>query len=279
MSPQAAHVWAPPPPEQARPLWQVNAVAPDAPPAPVLAGSQQGWLAAPQSLVHIETPPSPPLLQPRLAPQAAAPKPPLQHGSPAPPHFSQALFPAPPAFWTQPRSVWHWPWPAQQGWPLPPHVSHIPPVVVVVPGPPPAPVVVVVAPTQAEPDWQMAPTQHAAPFAPQFMHVLLFPEPAQARPVLHDAVPPQQDWPSPPQAVHMPVAPTPASPPKSQASPVPQLVPPKPQQACPLAPHASHIPFVQRAPEAVHAMVENPPLPGPPPAPLPPPAPVAPQQI
>ena len=106
MSPQAAHVCAPNPPEQARPLWHVNAVMPEAPPAPVLAGSQQGWLAAPQSLVHIETPPSAPLLQPRLAPHAAVPMP-LQQGSPAPPHFSQALCPAPPAFWTQPRSVWH----------------------------------------------------------------------------------------------------------------------------------------------------------------------------
>jgi len=150
-------------------------------------------------------------------------------------------------------------------------------VVVVVPGPPPAPVVVVVAPTQAEPDWQTAPTQQAAPFAPQFMHVRLAPEPAQARPELHEVLPPQQGWPSPPQAVHMP-APAPASAPVAQASPVPQLPLPKPQQACPLVPHASHIPLVQRAPEAVHVMIENPPPPAPP-APVPPPAPVEPQQI
>jgi len=111
MSPQAAQVWAAPnPPEQASPLSQVSAVAPEPPPAPELAGSQQGWPEAPQALVHIETPPSPPLLQPRLAPHAAAP-PPLQQGSPEPPHFSQALCPAPPAFCTQPRSVWHCPWP------------------------------------------------------------------------------------------------------------------------------------------------------------------------
>ena len=148
------------------------------------------------------------------------------------------------------------------------------------PGPPPAPVVVVVAPTQAEPDWQTAPTQQAAPLAPQFMQVRLPPDPAHARPELHEVAPPQQGCPSPPQAVHM-LEPAPPSAPAvvAQASPVPQLPLPKPQHACPLVPHASHIPFVQRAPEAVHVMIENPPPPGPPPAPLPPPAPVEPQQI
>ena len=102
--------------------------------------------------------------------------------------------------------------------------------------------VVVVAPTQAEPDWQTAPTQQAEPFAPQFMHVLLAPEPAQARPELHEVAPPQQGCPSPPQAVHIPAPFAPPSATAAQASPVAQLWP---QQACPLVPHAAHIPFVQ----------------------------------
>jgi len=164
-------------------------VKPEPPPAPLLVGSQQGCPAVPHELVHIDTPPSPPLLHPRPAPQAI---PPLQHGSPASPHFKQELSPAPPPLRTQPRPLWQDDCPPQQGWPVPPQVSHMPPLVVVVPGPPPAPVVVVVAPTQAEPDWQTPPVQQAAPFAPQFMQVLLVPEPpAQARPVLHEVVPPQ----------------------------------------------------------------------------------------
>jgi len=69
----------------------------------------------------------------------------------------------------------------------------------------------------------------------------------------------------------------PPSPLNSQARPAPQLLP---QQACPLPPHAAHIPPLQRLDDAVHVIVA--PAPGnpvPPPAPLPPPAPVAPQQI
>jgi hypothetical protein len=96
--------------------------------------------------VHIDTAPAAPALHPRDGPHAGVPKP-LQQGSPLPPHFAQALCPAPPAFCTQPRSFWHWVCPAQQGCPLPPQVSQVPPVVV--PGPPPAPEVV--APTHAEP--------------------------------------------------------------------------------------------------------------------------------
>jgi hypothetical protein len=74
----------------------------------------------------------------------------------------------------------------------------------------------------------------------------------------------------------MPVAFAPAPPPlKLQPSPVPQLFP---QQACPLAPQASHMPLAQRLPEAVQDMLENPPPPGAP-APPAPPAPLAPQQL
>jgi len=143
-------------------------------------------------------------------------------------------------------------------------------------------VVVVVAPTHAEPDWQTAPTQQAAPLAPQFMHILPAPVPAQASPVLHEvAPPPQHGCPSPPQAVHMPVAVMPPSAVVWQVSPVPQLLP---QQAWPLAPHASHIPLAQWVAEAVHVIVLKPPPgnPEPPPAPplpLAPPAAVVPQQI
>lgn len=62
---------------QARPVWQVSDEKPEPPPAPLLAGSQQGWPAAPHEAVHVETPPSPPLLQPSPAPHAV---PPVQHG-------------------------------------------------------------------------------------------------------------------------------------------------------------------------------------------------------
>ena len=85
---------------------------PALPPAPLLLGSQQGCPAAPHELVHIETPPSPPLLQPSPAPQAIAP---VQQGSPASPHLRQELSPAPPPFRTHPRPLWHDDWPPQHG--------------------------------------------------------------------------------------------------------------------------------------------------------------------
>jgi len=101
-SPQAAHICAAPFPVQARPLPQVSAVEPEPPPAPLLVGSQQGCPAMPHEAVHIETPPSAPLLQPRPGPQAV---PPLQQGSPAWPHFRQAFCPVPAPFRTQPRPL------------------------------------------------------------------------------------------------------------------------------------------------------------------------------
>jgi len=106
ISPHVAQVAVAPKPEQTRLPVQVSAVAPVAPPAPLLAGSQQGWPTPPQSLVHDETPPSPGLEQPSEGPQAAVPKP-LQQASPASPHFMHWLCPEPPAFWTQPRSLSH----------------------------------------------------------------------------------------------------------------------------------------------------------------------------
>ena len=101
---------------------QVAAAVPEAPPAPAAAW-QHGCPSAPQALVHIATPPSPPPPQPSPAPHAVMP--PLQHGSPEAPHFMQAFTPIEPVD-TQPRPLSHWlaPNPPQQGSPEAPHFMH-----------------------------------------------------------------------------------------------------------------------------------------------------------
>jgi hypothetical protein len=143
------------------------------------------------------------------------------------------------------------------------------------------PLLALVMPTQAAPGWQFPPAQHSDPEAPQFMHIVVLPPvTAQPRPVEH-TWPVQQGSPLPPQAVHI-LPDAPPAPEVSHASPEPHAAFPE-QQACPLAPHATHEPPVHRVLEAVH-VVGAPAPPDRPPAPAPPspPAPVVasvPQQI
>ncbi len=137
----------------------------------------------------------------------------------------------------------------QQGWPLPPQVWQVP---ALAPDVPPAPGV---APPQASSDdWQPPPGQQAAPWAPQFRHIVVFPVAAQPRPVLHGVMPSQQIIPSAPHGEHVPGSWLLETLPRSQDSPPSQLVEPK-QHDCPLAPHATHISFTQLVLDAVHAGV------------------------
>jgi len=205
--------------------------------------------------------------QPRPVSQEFAPPP--QHGSPTPPHFIQALAPIEPVD-TQPRPLWHCDWPPQQGCPLPPQVSHIPGVAAVI-APEAPPLLAIVLPVHTPPAWHPPPAQHSVPVAPQFVHMVMLPVmTAHPRPVEQDR-PLQQGCPLPPQVSHIPADPVPPPAPVVwQASPEPQLEPPL-QQSCPLAPQAAHMPIEHRAPDAVHVVGPPPPPPARPPAPPAPP--------
>jgi len=187
---------------------------------------QHGSPAAPH-FIQALGPIAPDETQPRPLSHDEAPNPPPQHGSPAAPHFMHALA-APEE--TQPRPLSHCDWPWQHACPLPPQVSHIPGVAGV--GVPEAPPLLpVVMPTQAPPGWQAPPAQHSVPAAPQLVHMVTLPDmTAQPRPV-EQVRPLQHGCPLPPQVSHIPTLPAPASAPAVwQASPAPQLLLPPPQQ-------------------------------------------------
>jgi len=258
---------------QVRPLWHR------------LAPKQHGWPAAPQATQL----PGVPLaefrpLHANPEPVQVPNEPPPQQGCPSAPQVPHWLVtdapskhPSEPVQAVGPPSVGNR-GVEQQVCPAPPQVSHIPPDVCpalrpeqprpelqVPPRPqqgsmeapqdsqvPAAPASV--CPTQVSLElWQVPPfpAQHAWPEAPQFLQVPppLKPNPvafglSQPNPELHCVAPRQQGSFSPPQAPQT----TPPSP-LTQPSDPWQVKPP--QQACPAAPQAEHIPLEQFAPAAV----------------------------
>jgi hypothetical protein len=109
--------------------------------------------------------------------------------------------------WFIPPQVWHIPgptpsstqrkvaleqvWFLQQGWPLSPHLAHVPPIAFM-------------APVHSRPVWQFSPAQQAAPaLAPQFMQVPK-PGPGSLQPSpMVQVLPEQHVCPLPPQGWQM----------------------------------------------------------------------------
>jgi len=128
---------------------------------------------------------------------------------------------------------------AQQGWPVPPQVAHIPGA--------PCPTL---RPAHPKPELHVPPPmpQQLWPDPPQARQTLPDAEMLQLSPVPHGVIPPvQHGWPSPPHAAQLP--PPPSTWPE-QEFPLWQV--PPPQQAPPAAPQVVHVPADPSPPGRSH---------------------------